>query len=132
MRSIKSLGEAGGTYVTALFWNPDTKETKSVCVRDYDYADCSRDNDELYHMAINEEMRKSYYAYVAHSVGRAVEGDLVEVYKGRKVPKGTRGIVVNIKAITDRYGRWVADYVYLDNGYKTNMDNCKLVQEENK
>ena len=38
----------GGTFITADFFNPITGEEKNLCIRDYDYADCSRDNDELY------------------------------------------------------------------------------------
>ena len=121
------VGESGGSYVTALFWNPITKETKSMCVRDYDYSDCSRDNDELYYLEINEEIRKEYFTWAAHEAGAVVVGDYIEVYKGRKVPVGTRGFVKEVKAYTDRYGRWIADYVYLDNGMKTNMKNCRLI-----
>ena len=45
--------KSGGSYVTAEFYNPTTGETRSECVRDYDYGDCSRDNDELYNMPFN-------------------------------------------------------------------------------
>ena len=39
----------GGTFICATFFNPVTKEEFSECVRDYDYSDYSRDNDDLYY-----------------------------------------------------------------------------------
>ena len=77
------IGQSGGTYVVAYFFNPVTKEYKSECVRDYDYSDGSRDNDELYRMEINEEAKREWL----HFSGIPCIGDTVEVYKGRKIPK---------------------------------------------
>ena len=45
--------QEGGSYVVATLYNPITKESKTICVRDYDYFDCSRDNDKIYYMDIN-------------------------------------------------------------------------------
>lgn len=53
------VAQTGGTYVVATFYNPETGDMKSKCVRDYDYSDCSRDDDELYYMEINEDVRKT-------------------------------------------------------------------------
>ena len=113
----------GGCYVTATFYNPTTNESLSLCVRDYDYMDGSRDNDELYFMEINEGVRKQWL----HSKGIILVGDVVEVIKGSKVPIGTVAKVTDKKPYKDKYGRVQATYIYLDNGMKTNIDNCKLV-----
>lgn len=123
MNGFKKVAEQGGTYITATFYNPETGETKSQCVRDYDYADGSRDNDELYYMPIDEDARKQWL----HSRGIILEGDTIEVVKGRKVKVGTVSVVVKTREIKDRYGRWVADYVVLENGEQTNVANCRLV-----
>lgn len=115
--------QTGGSYIVATFYNPDTKETIEKCVRDYDYADCSRDNDELYFMQINESIKSQWL----HDKGIILVGDTVEVFKGRKIPIGTIAKVVDKKPYRDRYGREQAIYLYLDNGQKTNENNCKLI-----
>ena len=53
------VAQSGGSFVVAILFDPETKETKDVVARDYDYADCSRDNDEVYYMPINEEAKKA-------------------------------------------------------------------------
>ena len=119
------VDQRGGSYVVATFFNPETMETETMCVRDYDYADGRNDRDDLYYMPINEEMRRVWL----HSHGVILPGDLIEVYKGRKVKKGTIARVVEIKAVYDLYGRQVADYAYFEDGQRTNVDNCKLVEQ---
>lgn len=116
------VAQDGWNYVSATFYNPDTKETISGCVRDYDYADCSRDNDELYYMEIDEDVKRQWL----HDGGIILVDDIVEVVKGRKVPIGTVAKVVDKRPYRDRYGRTQAIYLYLDNGMKTNENNCIL------
>ena len=116
--------QSGGSYVTATLFNPVTLEEKGILVRDYDYADGSRDNDEWYCTPIDQAAQRLW----KHHHGFILEGDLVEVVKGRKLPKGLRGRVEAIKPIYDRYGRWVADYIYLEDGNRTNYNNCKLLE----
>ncbi len=113
----------GGTYITATFYNPDTKETKITRVRDYDYDDCSRDNDELYYMPIDEEVRTIWL----HDNGKILVGDVVKVVKGRTIEHGYTGKVKDIKPYNDKYGRWLADYICFEDGRKINIDNCILV-----
>lgn len=120
---LRKVNEKGGTLVVATFFDPETKEETTEVVRDYDYSDGSRDNDELYYMPIDEEARKAWRHY--HGVISA--GDEVKVVKGKKVKVGTIAKVLNIREIKDRYGRWVANYAVLDNGQQTNTANCELV-----
>lgn len=122
MTGFYKVAQDGGVYITATFYNPDTKEEKTMCVRDYDYADGSRDNDELYYMPINETAKKAWL----HNRGIIQVGDTIEVVKGRKVKVGTIAKVVDLRPYKDAYGRTVADYVYLDTGERTNITNCKL------
>lgn len=61
-KGFYKVAQNGGCYISATFYNPDTKEVVSCCVRDYDYADCSRDNDELYYIEIDEEVKKTMVA----------------------------------------------------------------------
>ena len=119
------VNENGGCYITGTFYNPDTDEYFDTCIRDYDYADKSRDKDELYYKPFNEEVAKMFY----HKFGKIYVGDTVEVYKGRKVPKGTIGTVNKIYDWKDQYGRTQATYVVFNDGTKTNINNCRLIVE---
>ena len=118
------VSQSGGSYVTATLFNPVTMEEKVITVRDYDYADGSHDNDEWYYTHIDQAAQRLW----KHHHGFILEGDLVEVYKGRKLPKGFTGRVGAIKPYYDRYGRWVADYIYFEDGNRTNYNNCKLLE----
>lgn len=117
------VSEEGGTFVTGTFYNPVTGEEKHEVLRDYDYSDGSRDNDELYYMPIDEEVRRVWL----HTRGIILTGDMIEVIKGRTIPHGTTARVIDKKPFRDRYGRTQAIYIYLDNGKKINIDNCKLI-----
>ena len=121
-KGFYKIGQTGGSYVVASFYNPETKELKTKCVRDYEYADCSRDDDELYYMPINEEVKRIY----AHDNGRILVGDKARVVNGRTLEHGFVGTVKAIKPYKDRYGRWLADYIYFEEGGKINIDNCEL------
>ena len=120
------IGQHGGTYVVAELWNPVTKEHSSKCVRDYDYDDCSRDDDDLYYAPIDEDAKRD----CLHFNGVILEGDDAEVVKGRTIEHGFVGKVMKVKELKDRYGRWIADYIYFEDGRKINMDNCRLVKED--
>lgn len=120
---FKKVGQSGGTYVTALFVDTDTWETKSVCVRDYDYFDCSRDKDDLYYMEIDEEAAELWRKHC----GVIAKGDTIKVVKGRKVAHGTIAKVVEVYDWKDRYGRIQTTYAVLDNGQKTSVNNCEIV-----
>lgn len=121
---FKKVSQSGSTFVTAGFFNPETKEFYTHCVRDYDYADGSRDDDEAYYMPIDEDALREWKRFN----GIIQIGDTVEVVKGRKVPIGTIGNVVNIYDWKDNYGRVQARYVVLSDGQKTSIDNCKIVK----
>lgn len=117
------VSHEGGTFVTGWFYNPVTGEEKSEVLRDYDYSDGSRDNDELYYMDIDEQARIMWL----HSHGIICVGDTVEVIKGRTIEHGTVARVKDKKAYRDKYGRTQAMYLYFDDGRKINEDNCKLI-----
>ena len=117
------VAQEGGSYVIGYFFNPITGEGKTCCVRDYDYDDCSRDNDELYYMPIDQEVRKIWL----HNGGNILEGDRARVVKGRTIEHGFIGTVEKIKDYYDKYHRYVATYIYFDDGRKINMANCELV-----
>lgn len=124
MDGFFKVAESGGTYVTGKFFNPTTGEEKSVLLRDYDYADGSRDNDELYYLPIDEEARTIW----RHKHNIIEVGDVVEVVKGRKLPIGKVGRVKDIKPYKDRYGRTQTEYVYFEDGERTSIDNCKIME----
>lgn len=114
--------QEGGSYVVATIFNPETGDEKTMCVRDYDYSDCSRDNDEIYEMPINENARKAWM----HKHGAILKGDRIRVFKGRKVKVGTIATVTDIKPYKDMYGRVLTMYAYLDTGERTSIANCEL------
>ena len=115
------IRERGSTFITGDFFNPVTKELKVLVLRDYDYSDCSRDNDELYQLPIDRDALEAYNAYN----GIISEGCMVRVVKGRKVPVGYEGIVVKMKKIYDMYGRFICNYVFFADGQKTSEENCE-------
>ena len=125
LEGYKKVAENGGTFVTGLFWNPETGKTKLVVERDYDYEDGSRDNDEAYYMPIDKEAQRAYQ----HSIGELFVGDTVEVYKGRKIPVGTVAKIERIYDWKDCYGRVQATYAVFTDGRKTSIYNCRLVSE---
>ena len=121
-KGFKKVAQSGGSYITATLYNPTTKEVIVKCVRDYDYDDGSRDDDELYYAPIDEEALKMY----RHDNGIICIGDNVVVVKGRTIEHGYIGEVISIKPYRDRYGRWLADYIYFKDGRKINVANCRL------
>lgn len=121
-KGFYKIAQSGGSYVVATFYNPDTKEVKTKGVRDYDYSDCSRDDDELYYMPINEDVKRVYL----HDNGCILVGDMAKVVKGRTIEHGYIGKVVNRREYTDKYGCWLADYIYFEDGRKINVANCIL------
>lgn len=114
--------EGGSSYITVIYYKPTSKCYCSFVARDYDYSG-ERDNDSLYFAPICESVRIEYL----HELGIICEGDKIQVVKGRKVPKGTIATVKKIYPYKDKYGRIQAYYAYLDNGMKTNIDNCILL-----
>ena len=99
----RKVGESGGGYVVATLFNVDTKESKSVCVRDYDYSDCSRDDDYWYDAPIDKD------AVVMWRKENGIIGEGVDVVivKGRKLPIGYTGKIVKMRKVYDCYDRWI-------------------------
>ena len=120
----KKVAQAGSSFITDTFYNTETGQEFVICVRDYDYNG-ERDIDVLYYMPIDKEAYRAWQ----HKHGKIVEGDVVEVVKGRKVPVGTISRVKKIRSVRDKYGRWVADYADLENGQSTNVENCQRIEE---
>lgn len=130
-KGFYKISERGGTYVTAVFYNPTTNEIFETCVRDYDYYDGSRDNDELYYMPINDE------AMVAcqHAYGHFVAGDKVIIARGRKMVGETK----TVKEIYDfvpsacagyKYkSKYATEYARFTDGTKCATKNCDYLGE---
>lgn len=113
-----------GGVCTCTFYNPETKESFSRITWDIDrpYINDDEEIEVLRYLPLSEDVRKQWL----HNAGVIQIGDTIEVFKGRKVPKGTIGKVLDIRPYNDIYGRWQCDYAYLDNGMRTNINNCKL------
>lgn len=122
------VSEAGGTYVVALLYNPVTHETKTECVRDYDYDDGRNDNDELYYTPIDMEAKEHYRKWCnSQHLGFLKAGDVVEVVKGRKIPHGTVAKVRRVYDWRDCYGRLKNTYAEFEDGRRTSEWNCRIV-----
>lgn len=125
---------AGG-FVKVILFNRTTGATMEITVDDLEYqkdiqyyyaeqVGCSiQELEQLRYMPCNTEAQKAYQ----HHLGIIHIGDTVEVFKGRKVAKGTVSKVVNIYDYKDQYGRTQTTYVVLEDGQKTNINNCRLV-----
>ena len=113
---------------TVYLYNPETKESKHIIVDDteYQYGDGNINKDftldelELLRtMDIDEEALKQY-----NKDNNIIDiGSIIEVVKGRKYTKGTTGAVVKIVKYKDKYGRYVTDYIFTDNGMKIDYRN---------
>lgn len=119
----KKVAESGGTYVVATFFNPETKEWYSDCVRDYDYDDGRNDDDEAYYAPIDEDAKREWL----HACGVIQPGDTVKVVKGRKIPIGTVAVVDHLFKWKDCYGRVQTEYAVFEDGRKTSVANLMIV-----
>ena len=123
-KGFYKVAEDNGGVCVGTFYNPTTKEVFTKITWDIDrpYINDDEEIEILRYLLINKDMRYKWL----HEQGIVQLGDIIEVYKGRKVPKGTIAKVTDIKPYYDCYRRWQCDYAYLDNGMKTNINNCKL------
>lgn len=119
------VAENGFSITEATFFNPETGESFSKIVWDMDDDRVAWDAGQYRDLPINETVSR---LWKRHN-GVIQTGDRVMIVSGRKVPIGTVAKVESIRPMNDRYGRWVADYVYLDNGMRTNITNCVLIVE---
>ena len=123
-KGFYKVAENNGGVCVGTFYNPDTKEVFTKITWDIDrpYINDDEEIEILRYLPIDEKMRWQWL----HESGVIQKGDQIKVVKGRKVPIGTVATVKEIKPFYDRYRRWQADYLYLDNGMKTNINNCVL------
>lgn len=119
------VAESGLGVCSCTFFNPETKERFSEIVWDIDNDRLLEDKEIqiLRFLPIDEAVRREYM----HQNGVILVGDTMEVFKGRKLPKGYKGVVKEIKPFYDKYHRWQANYIYFEDGQRTNQNNCKLV-----
>lgn len=121
------VGTSGGSLKTADFFNPFTGESFSATISDKEDARMEDDPlcDVLSKIPENEDAKWAYN----RSNGIVQKGDTVRVVKGRTLEHGTEAKVREIYPMKDRYGRYVADYAYLDNGEKINVTNVSIVED---
>lgn len=120
--------EFGGQMVHHYWYSEQLDATWGCKVRDYEYT-AEYDNEILYDLpwsSRKDEIEKM----LRRRAGVVQVGDTIEVFKGRKVPKGTIAKVVSLKDWHDQYGRWRCTYAHLDDGQRTNVSNCRIVYHE--
>lgn len=123
-KGFYKVAENNGGVCVCTFFNPDTLASFSKITWDID-NDRLLDDEEiqiLRYLSIDEDIRILW----KHHNGCILVGDTVEVFKGRKMPVGYIGKVKAIRPFYDRYGRWQANYIYFEDGQRTNENNCKL------
>lgn len=121
MSNWYKIEQFGSTTVVAIFFNVVTKEERLLIVKDI-----FSDNERLkkyYEMPISEEAVIEW----KHSKGVLLQGDVVEVVRGRKVPKGIRCTITDTYPIYNKYDKQIGTYVVLDNYWHTNIKNVQLV-----
>lgn len=114
--------EEGGCFRLAILYNPETGEQLCKVARDDD--DPRNEEPGVRNMPIDRLARRIWL----HRKGEILEGDIVQVVKGRKLPIGKQGRVKAVRTIRDKYQRPVADYVFFEDGTSTNVNNCILQQ----
>ena len=133
LKGYFKIADSYGSFCSVVMYNPSTKDYKKINVRDYDYEyiydglTANYDEkilDELYYMDINKEVLLQYKI----DNGIVAVGMEIEIVKGRKYPKGTKGTVVKKYSYKDKYGRWLANYIITDTGMKVNVANVKIVK----
>ena len=117
----RKIAQTHGAVAQATFYNPDTEDLFTLIVDDVD--DCGKFKPELYRMPVDGNARKIW----RKRAGIIEVGDTVEVFKGRKIPRGTVAVVTREYDWCDCYGRVRAHYVVFEDGRKTNVENCRLV-----
>ena len=119
--------QSGGSFQTAKFFNPYTGAFFSSQVGDLD-------NDMVHYNKFYSELRdikinKDVSWLWKRCNGVVQEGDKIKVVKGKTIPKGTTAKVRAIYPFRNKYKMWVADYAYLDNGQKINVNNVEIVED---
>ena len=100
-------------------------------------VDCPHDEVELEWVDNVEEMHQKY---LTHKKQQQIEyskqeghsfyakaGDVIEVYKGRKFPKGTRFVIKSETTWKDCYGKTRVWYWITECGQKVDKSNCIIV-----
>lgn len=129
VKDFYKVAENGRTYVSAIFFNPITKEEFSSTIYDYEDIRVQISAGELYSMPINEEIRKMWL----HKNGIIQIGDLVVIARGRKFKGEQKRVVKEFTySISGMYGRSYGDIEYLvfEDGTKVAKHNCDLIQEK--
>lgn len=133
-KGFYKVDEDGGVYVCATFYNPQTNETFRTCVRDYDYEDGSRDNDELYYLPLNKGVAKGFF----HRYGQIFDGDEIVVVRGRKMLGERKRVTRVYDFIPEHFRGWrnqsayAVEYLYFTDGTKCASKNCELAVKEPK
>ena len=128
MKNFYKVATNGNSYVSAIFFNPVTKEEFSRTIYDYEDERTQIEAGDLYSMEINEDVKKMW----CHKHNIIQIGDLVQINRGRKF-KGEQKRVVRefTYQINGMYGRSYGDVQYLvfDDNTKVAKENCDLIQE---
>lgn len=120
------VDETKGGVKSATFFNPYTGEHFSHIVSD---VDDDRVTDDLFNSELAEMPKNQEASWLwKRSNGIVQEGDTIRVTKGRTISHGTEAKVKSVRPFRDKYGRHVADYAYLDNGEKINVNNVGIVE----
>lgn len=140
---VKVDHSVGSGWVVVTIWNPTTKEFKCVTCDDleYQYGDGFVDREFTFEerdymlrrmpwFGGSKEIKQQYMEWKYQEslkAGRILVGMTVEVFKGRKYPIGTTGVVEGFSEYRDRYGRVCTTYVVTTDGKRIPRENCKPI-----
>ena len=133
LKEYSKIKEGSGSLSTHYFYNAKTKHLLHIITDDKEYGYREgltsqeftwEELDLIEKTPINKEALKIYN----FDNNIIMEGQLVEVVKGRKMPIGYKGIIKKIYPYKDRYGRVQIYTAYFEDGQKTNIDNLKILK----
>ena len=111
--SVRIMSDVWGSADEALVWDTESQKPKTVEIR---FCDYNWDSDSYAEVDATNDVKLAYKKYLIQSlfqeyVGKAQsrasrieKGAIVEVMKGRKVKKGTKGKVVVMLQQSESYG----------------------------
>lgn len=130
---MRVVDKSGINFLIATLYDTETEVEEKVIYEDGDYPyGESPFLSRKYTLAQLDEISKTPIDKDARHAWLKKHGiisvsDTVEVIKGRKLPIGTRGTVVNMWDFTDRFGRTQTNYAKLDSGVSISIENLKIV-----
>ncbi len=131
----RKVAQDNGSLIRAILFNPHTETEVSILLDDLEYAYedalfteySSAERAVLQQLPIDSDTKTAWETWFAKKERIPYVGATIEITKGRKYPKGTKGVVISLYPFHDSYGRFVCTYLITDNGMKVSAQNVKVL-----